>query len=707
MRSMLDHGLRRHLLVDWDSAIPNLALMQVGAWLRSRGDEVALVRPRLKEEAPWNPDEVWISCVFTWNGASARGLAQMWSLRGATVHLGGTGADFAVEDGLLVLRSSSHLPEGAESVPPDYSLYPDDDRALGFSVRGCNRKCEFCLTPENLVLTGDGPKSISTIIPGELVLTHKGRYRKVVNTIHRQYDGPILRLQSGALADLFPTRVTPEHPIWSRRVSYRSGGQRLTEFRWLLPSQIRPWHPHRSKDSVPFPRTKTEETPEGYRPFVLSEDLMRIVGWYLAEGHVQHSSKRGYHRTTFSLGHSDLEMQYAREIQWAGLGIGIKVKVRRLKTGIRATVDEVEFARWLVKEFGTGASVKRLPLWVRLLPPTYLRPLVEAWAKGDGHFLLKKGTPTWKITTVSPDLVIGLREVVLKLGLSCTINKHQTSDVIQGRKVNVKPAYTAIFHARNNGTKRSIVADQDYYYYKGRPPIAEPVRYSGLVFNLEVEDDNSYCTPGFALHNCVVPQKEGKIDAGSYRPLRSWVPDDRRKVLLLDNNIAQSPFHDQVFVEAKEAGLKLSVTQGYDARHVTEERAAFLADHMPWALKFGQRMLYTAWDYMGVEGSVRRAIERLLAAGIRGRDIMCYMLCGFNTTFEEDFYRFETLRDLGVYPYVMTYNRRRDDRRLNAFARYINRTIWKACSWEDYNRRPGYYDLRAEPPLEDFPEAVG
>lgn len=36
----------------------------------------------------------------------------------------------------------------------------------------------------------------------------------------------------------------------------------------------------------------------------------------------------------------------------------------------------------------------------------------------------------------------------------------------------------------------------------------------------------------------------------------------------------------------------------------------------------------------------------------------------------------------------MPYNRRRDDPWLNAFARYVNRRVFKVCSWEDYRRRP-------------------
>ena len=49
----------RGRLVDVDSVIPNLALMQISAWHKQHGDTV---RWKIK-----TPDIVYISCVFTRN----------------------------------------------------------------------------------------------------------------------------------------------------------------------------------------------------------------------------------------------------------------------------------------------------------------------------------------------------------------------------------------------------------------------------------------------------------------------------------------------------------------------------------------------------------------------------------------------------------------------------------------------------------------
>lgn len=113
-------------LIDIDSKIPNLALMQLSAYHKSLGDEVGFDVE--------NPDRVYISCIFSKNAGKARGVATLYP--DAEVILGGTGIDH-----------HSKIPEPAWKIKPDYSLYPDTKYDLGFTTRGCIRKCPFCVVP--------------------------------------------------------------------------------------------------------------------------------------------------------------------------------------------------------------------------------------------------------------------------------------------------------------------------------------------------------------------------------------------------------------------------------------------------------------------------------------------------------------------------------------------------------------------------------
>ena len=70
-----------------------------------------------------------------------------------------------------------------------------------------NMEYSACLLPETLVMTQYGYRMIGDIQPGDLVLTHEGRFRKVTKKTYRDYRGPIYKLSNGS-------RITADHPIW-------------------------------------------------------------------------------------------------------------------------------------------------------------------------------------------------------------------------------------------------------------------------------------------------------------------------------------------------------------------------------------------------------------------------------------------------------------------------------------------------------------
>lgn len=113
-------------LIDIDSKIPNLALMKLSAYHKARGDSVSFDEP--------DPDRVYASVVFTKNAWKARAQRQMFP--NSEVEIGGTGIDLA-----------KRLPDEIEFCKPDYDLYPST-YSLGFTTRGCIRRCPFCVVPE-------------------------------------------------------------------------------------------------------------------------------------------------------------------------------------------------------------------------------------------------------------------------------------------------------------------------------------------------------------------------------------------------------------------------------------------------------------------------------------------------------------------------------------------------------------------------------
>ena len=111
-------------LIDFDSKIPNLALMKLSAYHKKQGDNVYL-------NNFGKCDKIYVSCVFAKNKSQVLGLKSFYDCE---VVIGGSGVDLDLK-----------LPDEVEFIMPDYSIYPDCDYSLGFTSRGCNRNCYFCI----------------------------------------------------------------------------------------------------------------------------------------------------------------------------------------------------------------------------------------------------------------------------------------------------------------------------------------------------------------------------------------------------------------------------------------------------------------------------------------------------------------------------------------------------------------------------------
>jgi hypothetical protein len=79
-----------------------------------------------------------------------------------------------------------------------------------------------CFNGKSKVLTSEGPKTISSIQVGDMVLTHKNRYQRVTKTYCREYEGDWYKLKlkgmrSAAAWKARYLKATEEHPILVRR----------------------------------------------------------------------------------------------------------------------------------------------------------------------------------------------------------------------------------------------------------------------------------------------------------------------------------------------------------------------------------------------------------------------------------------------------------------------------------------------------------
>lgn len=120
---------------DVDSTIPNLALMKISAYHKSKGHSVEMYSPLFINQY----DKIYASKIFDFSDGVG--------LIPERMEIGGTGWDIG-----------KVLPEKIERMSPDYSLYQYPHN-IGFTMRGCRLKCSFCVVPKK----EGGPKPWNTI----------------------------------------------------------------------------------------------------------------------------------------------------------------------------------------------------------------------------------------------------------------------------------------------------------------------------------------------------------------------------------------------------------------------------------------------------------------------------------------------------------------------------------------------------------------
>jgi len=178
---------------------------------------------------------------------------------------------------------------------------------------------------------------------------------------------------------------------------------------------------------------------------------------------------------------------------------------------------------------------------------------------------------------------------------------------------------------------------------------------------------------------CIVQEKEGSISEEDLKWLLKGT-----KIVLFDNNfLASSKWKEKLefFIEHR---MKVCFTQGLDIRLVTKENAEVLAKVKWYNHTFRGRTLYFAFDEPKLASILKEKVKILIDAGIKPGYLLFYVLVGFNTTLEEDLFRIKLLYKLGVRPFVMIYNNRKDSIVLRDLARWVNLNYYKVVPFKKY-----------------------
>jgi hypothetical protein len=388
-----------------------------------------------------------------------------------------------------------------------------------------------CFKAGAQVTMADGTrKPIEDVVVDDRVRTHTGGVGRVTELHRRRYRGEFFEIQP-ANEDSFI--ATQEHPFWA---AFNSKDPSRV---WRKEHPVFDWVGARDLDGavLAHPKITTEA------PSEITTAWARLIGYYLAEGHVVFNKKDEPAGIELTVGAEDAIHDEIERL-CAEIGTRNMPVWRPRENSCKAFaigIYDPEVAERCAMYAGRFSKTKRLAEAV-LYWPTHLQlNLIGAYLNGDGF---STATGLLCASTSSQDLVHQLRELLFRLGIptSYQLLHHKAGSgfsrtdtdewvVSIGRQWAPRfEGYCAKVRVMQVGKSKNVLADFGDLW-------AVPIRALDSfydeddVYNFEVEGDNSYLVNGVAVHNCKVPFDTCSIclDKETYRRAQQMFNSSRHR----------------------------------------------------------------------------------------------------------------------------------------------------------------------------------
>lgn len=353
-----------------------------------------------------------------------------------------------------------------------------------------------CFIESTPIISKKVIKPIDSVEVGDLVLTHKNRYRRVMQ-VGSQYS-ELYRILSQSNTE---TLTTAEHPYYLRvRNRVWDNHRRTYKFsfsdpKWVAIKDIK------KGDYVGTPILKTEKN-----PLNLTEEECFVIGLYIGDGHTRKDYRREEGRSRdrhwqliISVGEHEVS-KFEKEVN-------LKYSLmKHTKNVRRAIFSSKRLVKYVEENCGCGADNKMFSKNILDLPKALLEKVIDGYLFLDGS--CRKNI--YRATTISRQLVETLTLAVAKVYKTTTcveFTKRPKKCLIEGRVVNQKDTWTISFRKDHpKGSRAWIIGDCIWNPVK----LVEKTGYTSKVYNIEVEEDNSYIANNNIVHNCQGFSSAGK-----------------------------------------------------------------------------------------------------------------------------------------------------------------------------------------------------
>lgn len=340
-----------------------------------------------------------------------------------------------------------------------------------------------CFIGSSLVNTSDGLKEIKDVRIGDKVLTHNNIYKTVTDScctgVKKVFELRAMGIDSITCTENHPflvRKLTRKYPTY-----YVDGKGKRGRARVFGEPE---WKQLKDLDKTYYIGTSINQNSENSKNLTVEE--MWLLGRYIADGYRRHDQPT----VAFCIGYAKAE----EFIKHLDIYHGYTDKQR---TAMKYCITDKRL--WeLCGACGDGAINKEFPAWVLDLPADDLKVVVDGYLSGDGCYNEK--CRLFQSATISRKLAYSLSHAIAK-AFCCAYKiykaKKNPTCVIEGRTVNQHDAYEVRF---KEGRKQDKAFYEDGHIWFPIRDITE--RGESEVYNLSVEDDESYTVQNVMVHNC-------------------------------------------------------------------------------------------------------------------------------------------------------------------------------------------------------------
>jgi intein/homing endonuclease len=237
-------------------------------------------------------------------------------------------------------------------------------------------------------------------------------------TIHK--NNPVVKV---SMAQSISIKCTPDHPLYTK--NGWTFAENLKNTDWVLTAF--------NRNSFPENNPNLPVVPEAYgnckgfnAPSVLNNNIARLIGYYVAEGHINKGDDTHNGYTVLSVGK---ESKIIEEIERLCLDLGIVAHYYGNDNAFH--INNILFTEWFKEVIGwehNGAHLKEIPLIIRQSSKEAVLEFLVGYL-ADGFIMKRKLTDSGNLkpiagwSSISENLLIQLQQLLFNLGVKSRLVK--------------------------------------------------------------------------------------------------------------------------------------------------------------------------------------------------------------------------------------------------------------------------------------------